>query len=721
MPSTYSTNLRLELIASGEQANTWGNTTNTNLGTLIESAISGYVSLNTMSDADYTLIALNGANDQARQMYLNVPSGVSLTATRAIIAPSVAKVYVISNNSSGGQAVRIKTSGSTTTCLIPNGQTKTVVCDGTNFSEAVTAAAVLTLGGDPTSALQATTKQYVDAADALKLNLTGGTMTGALNLIASTPTGNNATSFNYVNTNYIQKTGSGTQTVDQFLSLNYTPTLASHAIPKSYADDNFVGLNSVQTIAGTKTFSTNVSLSGSAQLILPNAPLSGTNATNKTYVDGIATAGQNYVDTYFALKSTRVIAGSGIQINGTSEGTLGSNLTISVVGGGTVTSVTATEPLVASGTTAVNLSIRLASSSQGGYLSNTDWTTFNSKCEANGSNATGTGWNISILGNAATSSSCTGNAATSSSCTGNAATSSSCTGNAATVTNGVYTSGTYSNPAWITSLAGSKISGAVSDSNSLGGTLASGYLTTSAAGTTYVAKSGSTMTGALSVQNVASSAKYINIDTVSQSGNYYPAIYSRNTSSTDYADLAIAQISTAATYKTAIFVGGGVEGIGTANTQGLVNINNHTTIYGNITANYNTSRGTGTTYGGNISAASLSAGGSVSAYASTGQLYISSDRNLKIDDPAQVEGLSIISALQPRYFYWKDEEGNIDTDKGRFLGFYAQEVEEVSHEAAPTGAGIYDRALIAHMTIAIQELNAKIEALTAEVNTLKGV
>ena len=39
MSSTYSPNLRLELIANGEQSGTWGNTTNTNLGTLLEQAI----------------------------------------------------------------------------------------------------------------------------------------------------------------------------------------------------------------------------------------------------------------------------------------------------------------------------------------------------------------------------------------------------------------------------------------------------------------------------------------------------------------------------------------------------------------------------------------------------------------------------------------------------------------------------------------------------------
>lgn len=281
MPSTYSTNLRLELIASGEQANTWGNTTNTNLGTLIETAISGYIALNTMSDADYTLIALNGANDQARQMYLNVPPSANLTATRSIVAPSVPKMYVISNNSSGGQAVRIKTSGSTTTCLIPNGQTKTVVCDGTNFSEAVTAADSLLLAVNPTSALQATTKQYVDAADALKLNLTGGTLTGALNLVAGTPTGQNATSLNYVDTNYIYKSAGGvTQTMNPFLRLNYTPVNPADAVHKAYVDAQ------IATVTGGYLPLTGGTLTGA--LTLAGAPTSNLQPATKLYVDTIA-------------------------------------------------------------------------------------------------------------------------------------------------------------------------------------------------------------------------------------------------------------------------------------------------------------------------------------------------------------------------------------------------------------------------------------------------
>ena len=134
MPSTYSTNLRFELIAPGEQTGTWGGTTNTNIGTLIEQAISGASSV-VMTDANLTLSANNGATDQARSMYLAVTSSVPLTLTRDVICPAVPKMYVVRNATTGGRSINVTAGG--TGVLIPNGATVTVICDGTNVRVAV--------------------------------------------------------------------------------------------------------------------------------------------------------------------------------------------------------------------------------------------------------------------------------------------------------------------------------------------------------------------------------------------------------------------------------------------------------------------------------------------------------------------------------------------------------------------------------------------------------
>lgn len=129
MASTYSPNLRLELIGTGEQQGTWGITTNTNLGTLIEEAVGGYVSVAVTDGADTVLTVSNGTADQSRNMTLNFTG--ALTAARNVIAPAIEKIYLVKNATTGGFAVTLKVSGQTGVS-IPNGQTALVYVDGTD-------------------------------------------------------------------------------------------------------------------------------------------------------------------------------------------------------------------------------------------------------------------------------------------------------------------------------------------------------------------------------------------------------------------------------------------------------------------------------------------------------------------------------------------------------------------------------------------------------------
>lgn len=129
MASTYSDRLRIELIATGEQSGIWGDTTNTNLGTLIEEAIAGVATI-TMTDANYTLSEANGATDESRQAVL-VLTG-TLSAGRNVIAPAEEKVYIVKNSTSGGYATTIKTSAGSG-YAVANGKTVLVYCDGTDF------------------------------------------------------------------------------------------------------------------------------------------------------------------------------------------------------------------------------------------------------------------------------------------------------------------------------------------------------------------------------------------------------------------------------------------------------------------------------------------------------------------------------------------------------------------------------------------------------------
>lgn len=136
MASTYSPSLKITLMGDGDQAGLWGQTTNTNLGTLIEQAITGVVSI-TMSNANYTLSNFNGVSDEARNAVL-VVSG-SNSAVRDVIPPVVEKLYTVVNNTSGGFAIRV-IGASGTGVSIPPGITTLVYCDGTNFIEAMSSA-----------------------------------------------------------------------------------------------------------------------------------------------------------------------------------------------------------------------------------------------------------------------------------------------------------------------------------------------------------------------------------------------------------------------------------------------------------------------------------------------------------------------------------------------------------------------------------------------------
>tara|TARA_R110000868_G_scaffold18467_1_gene81131 strand:- start:7820 stop:8740 length:921 start_codon:yes stop_codon:yes gene_type:complete len=131
MASTYSTTLRLELIGNGEQAGTWGTTTNTNLGSLIEQAITGVQTI-TMGDATYTLTSFDGAVDEARNAVLVL--GGTVTTPQNLIAPSVEKTYIVKNGT--GSNVTVKTSGGNGVTFL-NNQVGIVYCDGTNFYPAV--------------------------------------------------------------------------------------------------------------------------------------------------------------------------------------------------------------------------------------------------------------------------------------------------------------------------------------------------------------------------------------------------------------------------------------------------------------------------------------------------------------------------------------------------------------------------------------------------------
>jgi hypothetical protein len=133
MASTYSSNLKIELMSTGENAGTWGNITNTNLGTAYEQAVIGLGNPDYTSDANLTItLTDSNASQAARCLVLNVTSAFgSLTATRELIVPTIQKQYIVQNNTTGGQSITVKTSAGTG-ITVPNGRKAHLYVNGTN-------------------------------------------------------------------------------------------------------------------------------------------------------------------------------------------------------------------------------------------------------------------------------------------------------------------------------------------------------------------------------------------------------------------------------------------------------------------------------------------------------------------------------------------------------------------------------------------------------------
>lgn len=142
MASTYSS-LKLQLMTTGENLNTWGVVTNTNLGTALEEAVAGSANVS-FSSGDVTLTLSDSNSTQAaRNMRLNL-TGTSGGA-RNLIVPAIEKMYVVNNGLA--DICTVKVSGQTG-IAVPAGKTMLLFNNGTDVVDAITHLSSLTLATD---------------------------------------------------------------------------------------------------------------------------------------------------------------------------------------------------------------------------------------------------------------------------------------------------------------------------------------------------------------------------------------------------------------------------------------------------------------------------------------------------------------------------------------------------------------------------------------------
>jgi hypothetical protein len=150
MPSSYTTRIRIEKQADGENPNSWGDILNQNVIDLLDDAVGAYVTIGTSGTQivnDNSLTTNNGATDEARAATLELQGYVVSSSAANIVLPAVSKTYVVHNKvtqSSATGTLRIMNTGATATGFtVPTTTTGTstflIVTDGTNVRSLDTA------------------------------------------------------------------------------------------------------------------------------------------------------------------------------------------------------------------------------------------------------------------------------------------------------------------------------------------------------------------------------------------------------------------------------------------------------------------------------------------------------------------------------------------------------------------------------------------------------
>ena len=133
MASTYTSNLGVEKIGAGEQAGTWGTTTNNNLD-ILDRAINGVGAI-TLSGTSHTLTTSDGTLSDGGFKVLVLGGSPSGTNTITISPNDQDKVYIVQN---GTSQTATFTQGSGGNVSVPAGSKKIIFADGAGSGAAVT-------------------------------------------------------------------------------------------------------------------------------------------------------------------------------------------------------------------------------------------------------------------------------------------------------------------------------------------------------------------------------------------------------------------------------------------------------------------------------------------------------------------------------------------------------------------------------------------------------
>jgi hypothetical protein len=362
MASTYTPSLKIELMATGDQVNEWGATTNSNLENGLEQAIVGRGVVEYTSDANKTItLTESNSSQDARNLFLYVDTDVSttLTATRDLIVPTIEKTYVVHNDTAGSQSIRVKTSGGTG-ITIPNGKKALLYVDGTNVIEQLNYLTSMEIG-TPLPIASGGTNATSASAARTSLGLAIGTNVQAYNAGLQDISGLAKTDGNFIvgdGTNWVAESGA---TVRTSLGLGSMAVQNSNAVSISAGTATLTSMttNSATITGGTITGITDLAVAdggtGSSSLTLNSVLIgNGTGAllavAPSTSGNLLTSNGTTWASTAPAAMVNSFSAGTtGLTPSTTTTGAVTLAGTLAVANGGTgVTSSTGTTNVVLS-------------------------------------------------------------------------------------------------------------------------------------------------------------------------------------------------------------------------------------------------------------------------------------------------------------------------------------------------------------------------------------
>jgi len=133
MASTFSTDLKLELMATGENSGTWGTKTNTNLN-LVQQAIAGFESI-AITSTNTTLLMTDATISTARNAVLRFTGAITANCT-IFVASGIEKTYTVDNATTGAFTVALNQVGGSSVIFDATDKShKLIYLDGTNAND----------------------------------------------------------------------------------------------------------------------------------------------------------------------------------------------------------------------------------------------------------------------------------------------------------------------------------------------------------------------------------------------------------------------------------------------------------------------------------------------------------------------------------------------------------------------------------------------------------